>query len=223
MRKEIKQNTDYIKSHTTTKGQPYKSLGKRELTTLARKKTELPYLKNYLERLGHVKAAPQYLCEGIYTQKKRNAYKISPNGQYGGLIIDLPQLFGHLKVIAHKNGRKVYDKQADFDTLDLLTKRFNGSKNYSQVARTIFNDLNRLSGIPIHRTSKNYSKLGSGVVYYNDPKDLLSRLELLGGSIVAGNNSRIVKDEFMKIAHILNQLKMISSTQLNDLIKEYIT
>ena len=150
--------------------------------------------------------------EGIYTQKKRNAYKISQTGQERK----------DRKVIAHKNGRKVYDKQADFDTLDLLTKRFNSGKNYSQVARTVFNDLNRLSGIPIHRTSKKYSKLGSGVVYYNNPKDLLSRLELLGGSIVAGNNSKTVKEEFMKIAHILNKLKIIDSTQLNDLIKSYL-
>jgi len=40
--------------------------------------------------------------KGIYTQKKRNAYKISQRGQYGGLVIDLPKLHGHLKVVAHK-------------------------------------------------------------------------------------------------------------------------
>ena len=44
--------------------------------------------------------------KGIYTQKKRNAYKISKRGQYGGLVIDLPKLHGHLKVVAHKNGQK---------------------------------------------------------------------------------------------------------------------
>ena len=82
---------------------------------------------------------------GIYTQPKRNAYKISQRGQYGGLVIDLPKLYGHLKVVAHKNGQKVYDKEADFDTLDLLTKRFNSKKKYSELARSVFNDLNRLS------------------------------------------------------------------------------
>ena len=101
-----------------------------------------------------------------YNQPKRNAYKISQKGQYGGLVIDLPKLYGHLKVVAHKNGQEVYNKQADFDTLDLLTKRFNNRKNYSELARSVFHDLNRLSQIPIHRTSKKYSKLGSGVVYY---------------------------------------------------------
>ena len=66
---------------------------------------------------------------GIYTQKKRNTYKVNPkNGTYGNLIVDLPKLFGQLKVIAHMDGKKVYDKQADFDTIDLLTKRFNSKK-----------------------------------------------------------------------------------------------
>ena len=40
-----------------------------------------------------------------YNQPKRNAYKISQKGQYGGLVIDLPKLLGHLKVVAHKNGK----------------------------------------------------------------------------------------------------------------------
>ena len=157
-----------------------------------------------------------------YNQPKRNAYKISQHGQYGGLVIDLPKLQGQLKVIAHKNGQKVYDKQADFDTLDLLTKQFNSKKNYSELARSVFSDLNRLSKIPIHRTSKKYSKLGSGVVYYNNPKDLLSRLELLGGSMSAGNNSRDVREEFVKIVHRLNKLNVIDNKQVNDLIKEYL-
>ena len=124
--------------------------------------------------------------------------------------------------MAHKNSQKVYDKQADFDTLDLLTKRFNSRKNYSQLARTVFNDLNRLSEIPIHRTSKKYSKLGSGVFYYNDPQDLLSRLELLGGSMYAGNNSNAVREEFSNIVHKLNKLKIINNKQMNDLMKNYL-
>ena len=124
--------------------------------------------------------------------------------------------------MAHKNGQKVYDKQADFDTLDLLTKRFNSRKNYSELARMIFNDLNQLSQIPIHRTSKKYSKLGSGVVYYNNPHDLLSRLELLGGSIAAGNNSSDVREEFVNIVHKLNQLKLINNKKMNQLLKEYL-
>lgn len=185
-------------------------------------KKESKALSDYLKLVKARKLGITQKASGIYTQPKRNAYKISQRGQYGGLVIDLPKLYGHLKVVAHKNGQKVYDKQADFDTLDLLTKRFNSEKKYSELARSVFNDLNRLSEIPIHRTSKKYSKLGSGVVYYNNPQDLLSRLELLGGSMSAGNDSSDVREEFTNIVHLLNKLNVINNKQMNDLLKEYL-
>ena len=205
----------------------YSLMGRRNnknaiIRNIARK--EIEAINRYNAMVKGMKADLEKGGEGIrrYNQPKRNAYKISQRGQYGGLVIDLPKLHGHLKVVAHKNGQKVYDKQGDFDTLDLLTKRFNSRKNYSQLARSIFNDLNRLSEIPIHRTSKKYSKLGSGVVYYNNPQDLLSRLELLGGSMSAGNNSNDVREEFVNVVHVLNKLNVINNKQMNDLMKEYL-
>ena len=63
-------------------------------------------------------------------------------------------------------------------------------------------------------------KLGSGFVYYNDPKDLMDRLGLLGGSILAGNDG--VKQEFSHIAHTLNKLGVFKNGQLNGLMKEYV-
>ena len=191
---------------------------------------ELDTIRKYRKTIDDVINSWKYrpkkgqMGSGIYTQKKRNAYKIDQNGQYGGLIIDLPKLYGHLKVIAHKNGPeglvKVYDKQADFDTLDLLTKRFNSKKKYSDLSKKIFDELNQISGIPIHRTSSKFKKMGQGVIYYNNPNDLLDRMELLGGSILAGNDG--VKKEFTQIAHTLNKIGVINNNQLNDLIKEYI-
>ena len=115
----------------------------------------------------------------LYT-KKRNAYKINPQtGIHGNVNIDVPKLYGQLQLIAHKDGRKVYEKQVDFDTLDLLTKGFNSKKEYSPLSKMVFDELNRISDIPIHRTSSKYTKIGSGVVYYNNPADLLDRLKLL--------------------------------------------
>ena len=63
-------------------------------------------------------------------------------------------------------------------------------------------------------------KSGSGIIYFNNPHQLLDRLEFLGGSILAGNNGVI--PEFSQIAHLLNQVKVISKKQLNDLLKSYI-
>ena len=211
---EINRAIGQLKKHDLTEDQ-LKELNKNQ-----------DVIRKYRSTLDDItKAFTKYKKgKGIYTQKKRNAYKIDQNGQYGGLIIDLPKLYGHLKVIAHKNGPeglvKVYDKQADFDTLDLLTKRFNSKKKYSDLSKKIFDELNQISGIPIHRTSSKFKKIGQGVIYYNNPNDLLDRMELLGGSILAGNDG--VKKEFTQIAHTLNKIGVINNNQLNDLIKEYI-
>ena len=64
-------------------------------------------------------------------------------------------------------------------------------------------------------------KMGEGMFYFNNPQQLLDRLELLGGSILAGNNGVI--PEFSQIAHLLNQMKVIPKKQLNDLLKKYIS
>ena len=84
----------------------------------------------------------------------------------------------------------------------------------------VFDDLNRISDIPIHRASNKYKKIGAGVVCYKNPADLQERLESLGGSILAGNNG--VKNKFSKIAHTLNKLGVLNNTQLNSLLKEYV-
>ena len=63
-------------------------------------------------------------------------------------------------------------------------------------------------------------KKGSGIIHFNNPQQLVSRLELLAGSIIAGNNG--VKQEFSQIAHLLHQLKIINKKTLNDLLKKYI-
>lgn len=59
-----------------------------------------------------------------------------------------------------------------------------------------------------------FKKIESGVLYYNNPQDPLSRLELLGGSITVGNDG--VKEEITQTVHTLNK------NQLNKFIKEYV-
>ena len=45
---KIKRNKEYIKSHSTKKGQPFKKLNKIQLSTYQRHKAGLPYLEDYL-------------------------------------------------------------------------------------------------------------------------------------------------------------------------------
>ena len=207
------------KAHLSTT----KASGKKNKEEIAEYDEGIEIIRKCRQRIGIVEEGAKTLKvgQGIYTQKRRNAYKVNPQtGVCGNVTIDVPRLYGQLKLIAHKDGKKVYDKQVDFDTLDLLTKRFNSKKKYSPLSKMVFDDLNRISDIPIHRTSNKYKKIGAGVVYYNNPADLLDRLELLGGSILAGNNC--VKNEFSKIAHTLNKLGVLNNNQLNSLLKEYV-
>ena len=61
---------------------------------------------------------------------------------------------------------------------------------------------------------------GSGINNYKTSLQLLDRLELLGGSILAGNNGVI--NEFSEIAHSLARMSVITKNQLNELLKNYV-
>ena len=76
------------------------------------------------------------------------------------------------------------------------------------------------SGLTTFLSAKSMYKIGSGMTYYNNPLQLLDRLELLGGSIIAGNNG--VVNEFSQIAHLLAQMSVITKKQLNELLKNYV-
>ena len=86
------------------------------------------------------------------------------------------------------------------------------TKNFIKKYNTLSIYATNLSNLKYYKT-----KSGSGMIYYNNPHQLLDRLELLGGSILAGNNGVI--NEFSQIAHLLNQMKVISKKQLNNLLK----
>ena len=61
-------------------------------------------------------------------------------------------------------------------------------------------------------------KVGQGLFF--SPQELLHRFELLNGSFVAGNNG--VLPEFIKIAHRLRDLGILSNKQLNTLLRKVI-
>ena len=61
-------------------------------------------------------------------------------------------------------------------------------------------------------------KVGQGIYY--SPQELLKRLELLGGSLAAGNNG--VLSEYIQIAHRLRDLGVINNNKLNKMLKKYI-
>ena len=62
---------------------------------------------------------------------------------------------------------------------------------------------------------------GKGVVFYNKPEELLDRLELLGGSIEAGNSSKAVARQFSTIAHKVRDLNVLSNPELTTILTNY--
>ena len=102
-------------------------------------------------------------------------------------------------------------------------RTINPSQSYIEKTENIKNEKGTI--MKYRNTIRDYLssikyKVGKGIVYFNNPHQLLDRLELPGGSILAGNNGVI--PEFSKIAHLLNQMKVISRKQLNDLSKTFI-
>ena len=63
--------------------------------------------------------------------------------------------------------------------------------------------------------------LGGAVFYCNNPRDLFDRLHLLGGSIIAGNDS--VKNEFSEVPHTLHKFGAFPSEVLNSLLTKFLT
>ena len=154
-----------------------------------------------MERLKDIKKSKKYTGEGVrrrYKQPKRHAYKLQDN-QYGGLLIDVPELMNRMKLNAYRGGKLVYKADADTSFIDLITKRFNPKTKYSMSAMKIFNDLNMLSNMPKHKSSGKSRMVGSSVMYYQDPKQLLDRMKILIGSMAAGNNSPVLKNDLSQI------------------------
>ena len=169
-------------------------------------------LNRYLQTIANVSDVSLYVKKGSgirkYKQPKRNAYKISGSA-YCNLSVDVPKLKNEMKLNVFRGGKLIYHADADKSLVDLLTKRFNPRRSYSLNAVKIFNDLNLLANLPKHPSSGKSKLLGSGVVYYNDPNELAERMKILVGSMAAGNNSPVIKndltminDEFLKIGAI---------------------
>ena len=83
-------------------------------------------------------------------------------------------------------------------------------KKYRKKKNSYFNSINYKVGQGIW---------GASPIYYS-PQELLKRLELLGGSLAAGNNG--VLFEYIQIAHRLRDLAVFTKNQLNKMLKKYV-
>ena len=186
-------------------------------------------MKKYLEAITLAAASSKYKqgtgAQGAgirkYKQPKRNAYKIK-DSSFGTLSVDVPKLKNEMKLNVFRGGKIVYRADADKSLVDLLTKRFNPRSSYSLNAVKIFNDLNLLANLPRHPSSGKSKLLGSGVVFYKDPKELAGRMKILVGSMAAGNNSPVIKNDLSMINDELLKIGAITPTTHEKFYKKYI-
>ena len=87
---------------------------------------------------------------------KRHSYKLTDDGRYGNLTIDLNQLTGFNKLIVTKDSQIIINQNVDDDFIKLITKRYNSKKTYSKESEDLFRDLTELSGLPLHKTSSKF-------------------------------------------------------------------
>ena len=92
-------------------------------------------------------------------QPKRQSYKLTKDGRYGDLTIDIVQLFGFNRLIAIKDSEVVINQMIDDDFIELITKRYNSRKTYSSESENLFLHLTELSRLPMHKTSSKFNKI----------------------------------------------------------------
>ena len=117
-----------------------------------------------------------------------------------------------------------------------ITSKINGMKRAKNPTPEYQNEIKRFS--KYKEDLKNYRdtfrqhlnnryQTGTGIwnkspIIFNNisPQELLNRLELLDGSLAAGNNG--VLPEYIQIAHRLRDLGVVTDTQLNALLRKQV-
>lgn len=184
------------------------------------KQHEIDALSKYRERLRTLRKSHELVVEpqlaAAQQQRSGSGLKMKGN-RFGTLSID-PIALQAGKLQAYDGGNLVFEAPADASLHDLLTKRFVKTKQYSPLAVDTFKKLVELAGLPIHgRKSKKHrlfaaaQQHGGAVQYYNDPEQLVERLQLLIASKQAGNTGvdneiSAILDELMRTGAIPKDL-----------------
>ena len=150
---------------------------------------------------------------------------MTKDGKYGKLTIDVPQLVEKHRLLAKEAGVVLLDEKVNSDFIDLISKRYDTKKKYSILSKIVFKTLTNLSGLENKNRSKKFKNIIKGgciATFYNDAEDLLSLLELIIGSIDAGNANSKMKNRGMAILDELLKLGAISKDQREKLYIGYL-
>ena len=147
----------------------------------------------------------------------KGSYKLDTTGTFSDLLLDLEQLLEHNRLYGLDNkGKQVLNERVDDDFVDLVTKRYNPKKRYSDSAKRMFRNLVSLSSHPLVRTSGKYKN-----ILCDNASSLVDRLELLVASIEYGNTSDELVNEGMSILDTLLENGDITEDQHEGIYRKY--
>ena len=151
---------------------------------------------------------------------KSNGYDYLPSYYFDKNVSEITSLINSVNSDL-KDAKKDIHNTAEIDYIDGYELARPKSKN--PQAKTVDNikNFNTLStySTNLDRLRLYKEKVDSGM-FYSNPQELLKRFELLNGSLAAGNNG--VLPEFIQIAHRIRDLGIITSNQLNKLLRKVI-
>jgi hypothetical protein len=150
----------------------------------------------------------KYLDE--YNKEKKSGKglgKISKDGTFGKVHIDLNELNYNLKLVVHKNGRKVMSRKVTEDVVDLLTKKYNSKKKYDKTALDIFEKVVEHAELR-PKILKYKQKLIGGNIAVMSPDDMIIELKKLtnrkGLSQLKKNKGSAILDKLLELNVIDN-------------------
>jgi len=144
-----------------------------------------------------------------------STYKISKDGTFGDLYVDMDKLENNLRLEAYRGKKKVMSRKIDQDTFDILTKRYNSKQQYSPKAVEVLNKLVELSDISPYKLQKkqklvNSEKLSGGKIILASPDELVLRLSVLNKKTKKSDKD---KNMISEIADKLLELDIIDEDE----------
>ena len=148
-------------------------------------------------------------------------YSSLPSSYFGNSIEDINLLIDNVRINL-EDAQKELSKNIEFVEEGLYHLAVPKAENPRIKTKQGIDNYNVLSifhtNLNILYEVKKNQKSGSGL--FNTPQELIRRLELLNGSLVAGNNG--VLPELIQITHRLRDLGILSNNQLNKLLRKVI-
>src|SRR5579885_2842175 len=157
---------------------------------------------------------------------KFHNFKMTPEGRFGDLTIDLDALSRMSLKAYDAKGKLVLNKKVDPTLIDLITKRYNPKTKYTPTTVAAFRELVDKSNLPVRGQYTGKVKL----LYQNGvclPADItkdkaIDRLQLLAASLEAGNNAPQIRNEIADIITYLHKEGAITKKESERLFSDYV-